>query len=363
MKIGMIGLGKMGGNMVLRLLQGGQEVIGFDRSEDALKNIEAQGARAARSMDDFIAALGDPGGRAVWVMVPAGQITQSVIDDLADRLAPGDIIIDGGNSNFHDTQRRGEELAKRGLHFVDVGTSGGIWGLKEGYAMMVGGPEEAVERLRPVLEVLAPAKDRGWGRMGPSGSGHYVKMVHNGIEYGMMQAYAEGFELMKAHRDFNLDMAQIAELWRHGSVVRSWLLDLTAEALKNSADFNALSDYVADSGEGRWTIIDSIELGVPTPVITLATQMRFRSQQEVSYQGQMLSAMRRAFGGHAVKTLEATKEEGLVPEVQAGDHPKVAAPENIPTAAAQGSATGQSADQQLGETGQNRVTGDQQGNG
>ncbi|RJF71481.1 decarboxylating 6-phosphogluconate dehydrogenase [Deinococcus cavernae] len=363
MKIGMIGLGKMGGNMVLRLLGGGQEVIGFDRSEDALQNIEAQGAKAARSMDEFIAALGEPGARAVWVMVPAGQITQSVIDDLANRLAPGDIIIDGGNSNFHDTQRRGEALAQRGLHFVDVGTSGGIWGLKEGYAMMIGGPQEAVERLRPIFEVLAPAPDRGWGRMGPSGSGHYVKMVHNGIEYGMMQAYAEGFELMKAHQDFNLDMAQIAELWRHGSVVRSWLLDLTAEALKNSADFNALSDYVADSGEGRWTIIDSIELGVPTPVITLATQMRFRSQQDVSYQGQMLSAMRRAFGGHAVKTLEATKQEGLVPEVQAGDHPKVAAPENIPVAAAQASTSGQSAEQQLGETGQNRVTGDQQGNG
>ncbi|WP_339097316.1 phosphogluconate dehydrogenase (NAD(+)-dependent, decarboxylating) [Deinococcus sp. VB343] len=362
MKIGMIGLGKMGGNMVLRLLQGGQQVVGYDRSEEALANIESHGATATRDMDAFIAALGEAGQRAVWVMVPAGEITQSVIDDLAGRLAPGDIIIDGGNSNFHDTQRRGEALAARGLHFVDVGTSGGVWGLKEGYAMMIGGPEEAIERLRPVFETLAPAPDRGWGRMGPSGSGHYVKMVHNGIEYGMMQAYAEGFELMKAHKDFNLDMAQIAELWRHGSVVRSWLLDLTAEALKNSADFDALSDYVADSGEGRWTIIDSIELGVPTPVITLATQMRFRSQQEVSYQGQMLSAMRRAFGGHAVKTLESPKQEGLVPEVQAGDHPKVAAPENIP-AATTAQDTGTGAEQQLGETGQNRVTGDQQGNG
>ncbi|WP_412028817.1 phosphogluconate dehydrogenase (NAD(+)-dependent, decarboxylating) [Deinococcus yunweiensis] len=351
MKIGMIGLGKMGGNMVLRLQQGGHQVVGFDRSEDALKNIEAHGAQGARNMDDFIAALGAPGHRAVWVMVPAGKITQSVIDDLAARLAPGDIIIDGGNSNFHDTQRRGEELAARGLHFVDVGTSGGVWGLAEGYAMMIGGPEEAVERLRPVFETLAPAADRGWGRMGPSGSGHYVKMVHNGIEYGMMQSYAEGFELMKAHRDFDLDMAQIAELWRHGSVVRSWLLDLTAEALKNSADFDALSDYVADSGEGRWTIIDSIELGVPTPVITLATQMRFRSQQEVSYAGQMLSAMRRAFGGHAVKTLESPKQEGLVPEVRAGDHPSVAAPENIPVAASGG--TGTQAEQ-LGETGKQR---------
>ncbi|MDP9763417.1 phosphogluconate dehydrogenase (NAD(+)-dependent, decarboxylating) [Deinococcus enclensis] len=358
MRIGMVGLGKMGGNMVLRLLGGGQEVVGYDRSEDALQNIAAQGAVAVRSVEDLIASLGEPGTRAVWVMVPAGPITQAVIDDLASRLAPGDIIIDGGNSNYKDTQRRAQELAARGLHFVDVGTSGGVWGLKEGYAMMIGGAPEAVERLRPVFEALAPAPDRGWGRMGPSGSGHYVKMVHNGIEYGMMQAYAEGFELMKAHHDFNLDMAQIAELWRHGSVVRSWLLDLTAEALKNSADFNALSDYVADSGEGRWTIIDSVELGVPTPVITLATQMRFRSQQEVSYAGQMLSAMRRAFGGHAVKTLEATKQEGLVPGVQAGESPKAAAPENIPAAAAATPDRGASAAQELGETGQQRVKGD-----
>ncbi len=358
MRIGMVGLGKMGGNMVLRLLGGGQEVVGYDRSEDALQNIAAQGAVAVRSVEDLIASLGEPGTRAVWVMVPAGPITQAVIDDLASRLAPGDIIIDGGNSNYKDTQRRAQELAARGLHFVDVGTSGGVWGLKEGYAMMIGGAPEAVERLRPVFEALAPAPDRGWGRMGPSGSGHYVKMVHNGIEYGMMQAYAEGFELMMAHKDFNLDMAQIAELWRHGSVVRSWLLDLTAEALKNSADFNALSDYVADSGEGRWTIIDSVELGVPTPVITLATQMRFRSQQEVSYAGQMLSAMRRAFGGHAVKTLEATKQEGLVPAVQAGESPKAAAPENIPAAAAAIPDRGASAAQELGETGQQRVKGD-----
>ncbi|MFC4637418.1 phosphogluconate dehydrogenase (NAD(+)-dependent, decarboxylating) [Deinococcus hohokamensis] len=359
MKLGMIGLGKMGGNMVLRLLQGGHQVVGHDRSEAALQNIRDHGAQGTSDMDEFIAALGEPGTRAVWVMVPAGQITQSVIDDLAGRLSPGDIIIDGGNSNFKDTQRRAEELAHEGLHFVDVGTSGGIWGLKEGYAMMIGGPEEAVERLRPIFETLAPAADRGWGRMGPSGSGHYVKMVHNGIEYGMMQAYAEGFELMKAHQTFNLDMAQIAELWRHGSVVRSWLLDLTAEALQNSADFEQLSDYVADSGEGRWTIIDSIELGVPTPVITLATQMRFRSQQEVSYAGQMLSAMRRAFGGHAVKTLEAGKQEGLVPEVQAGEHPKAAAPENIPAVAAQAGASDHSAAEQLGETGQQRVKGEE----
>ncbi|EYB67841.1 6-phosphogluconate dehydrogenase [Deinococcus phoenicis] len=358
MKMGMIGLGKMGGNMVLRLTQGGQQIVGYDRNPDNVALVESQGAGGARTMDELIAKLGEPGQRAVWVMVPAGAITQSVIDDLAARLAPGDIIIDGGNSNFKDTMRRAEALAQKGLHFVDVGTSGGVWGLTEGYAMMIGGPEEAVERLRPIFEVLAPGPDEGWGRMGPAGSGHYVKMVHNGIEYGMMEAYAEGFELLHAKQEFGLDMAQIAELWRHGSVIRSWLLDLTAEALKNAADFSQLSDYVADSGEGRWTVIDSIELGVPTPVITLSTQMRFRSQQEVSYAGQMLSAMRRAFGGHAVKTLETNRQEGVVPEVQPGEHPKAAAPENIPTQAARPDTGSQKQAEQLGETGQQPVTGD-----
>ncbi|BDP42441.1 6-phosphogluconate dehydrogenase [Deinococcus aetherius] len=358
MKIGMIGLGKMGGNMVLRLTRGGQQVVGYDRNEENVALVEQGGAQGARTMEELIAALGELGGRAVWVMVPAGAITQSVIDDLAGRLAPGDIIIDGGNSNFKDTMRRGEELEKRGIHFVDVGTSGGVWGLTEGYAMMVGGPQEAVERLRPVLEVLAPAPDRGWGRMGPTGSGHYVKMVHNGIEYGMMQAYAEGFELLHAKGEFGLDMGQIAELWRHGSVIRSWLLDLTAEALKNQTDFSQLSDYVADSGEGRWTVIDSVELGVPTPVITLSTQMRFRSQQEVSYAGQMLSAMRRAFGGHAVKLLEQTRQESVVPEVQPGEHPTAAAPQNIPVETAQTATDSAGEARQLGETGQQRVTGD-----
>lgn len=304
MQLGMIGLGKMGGNMVLRLLAGGHQVVGFDQNQEALEHIQQHGAAAAQSMDELINMLGQAGERVVWMMVPAGEITQSVLEDLLERLAPGDIIIDGGNSNFNQTKQRAQQVSAQGIHFVDVGTSGGVWGLKEGYAMMIGGPEEAVKRLTPIFETLAPAPDRGWGHMGPSGSGHYVKMVHNGIEYGMMQAYAEGFELMEAKKEFDLDLGQIAELWRHGSVVRSWLLDLTADALNNAGDLNQLSDYVSDSGEGRWTIIDSVEEGVPTPVITLATQMRFRSQQEVSYAGQMLSAMRRAFGGHAVKTLE-----------------------------------------------------------
>ncbi|GAA5534576.1 phosphogluconate dehydrogenase (NAD(+)-dependent, decarboxylating) [Deinococcus aluminii] len=358
MKMGMIGLGKMGGNMVLRLTRGGQQIVGYDRNPDNVALIESQGAEGARTMDELIAKLGEPGQRAVWVMVPSGLVTQSVIDDLATRLAPGDIIIDGGNSNYKDTMRRAEALAKIGIHLVDVGTSGGVWGLTEGYAMMIGGPKEAVERLRPIFEALAPTPKDGWGRVGPSGSGHYVKMVHNGIEYGLMEAYAEGFELMRHKTEFNLNIAQIAELWRHGSVVRSWLLDLTAEALKNEADFSQLSDYVADSGEGRWTVIDSIEQGVPTPVITLATQVRFRSQQEVSYAGQMLSAMRRAFGGHAVKTLESTRQEGVVPEVQPGEHPVAAAPQNIPTQAARPDTGSRKQAEELGEVGQHRVTGD-----
>ncbi|MCY1702810.1 phosphogluconate dehydrogenase (NAD(+)-dependent, decarboxylating) [Deinococcus sp. SL84] len=332
--MGMIGLGKMGGNMVRRLLLGGHRIVGLDRDAGVVADLAAQGMEGADSTADLLARLGEPGTRAVWMMVPAGPVTQSVLEDLASQMAPGDIIIDGGNSNFKDTMRRAEELRARGIHYVDVGTSGGVWGLQEGYAMMVGGDEAAVERLRPLLETLAPAADRGWGRMGPSGSGHYVKMVHNGIEYGMMQAYAEGFELMKAKTEFALDMAQIAELWRHGSVIRSWLLDLTAEALQSDTELSGVSDYVADSGEGRWTIIDSIEQGVPTPVITLATQMRFRSQQELSYAGQMLSVMRRAFGGHAIKTVEAHREEGLIPDINPADT---------------------SAAEQLGETGQQRV--------
>lgn len=332
--MGLIGLGKMGGNMVRRLLGGGHRIVGFDRDAGVVAELAEAGMESAGDLSEMLTLLGEPGTRAVWMMVPAGPITQSVLDELAAGMSAGDIIIDGGNSNYKDTMHRAEELRAKGIHYVDVGTSGGVWGLQEGYAMMVGGDVEAVERLRPLLETLAPAADRGWGRMGPSGSGHYVKMVHNGIEYGMMQAYAEGFELMRAKDDFGLDMAQIAELWRHGSVIRSWLLDLTAEALQNDTALEGVSDYVADSGEGRWTIIDSIEEGVPTPVITLATQMRFRSQQELSYAGQMLSVMRRAFGGHAIKTVEAHREEGLIPDIN---------PANT------------SAAEQLGETGQQRV--------
>lgn len=351
MKIGMIGLGKMGGNMVARLIQGGQQVVGYDLNEANVVAVEAGGAQGARTIEELIAKLrGDTTGPiAVWVMVPSGNATEQTVMNLADHMQSGDIIIDGGNSNYKDSQRRAKTLEERGIHFVDVGTSGGVWGLKEGYAMMIGGNEAAISSLTPIFEALAPTPTTGWGRMGPAGSGHYVKMVHNGIEYGMMQAYAEGFELMHAKKDMNLDMAQIAELWRHGSVIRSWLLDLTADALKADAQFSDLSDYVADSGEGRWTVIDALDEGVPAPVITLSVQMRLRSQQKLSYAGQMLSAMRRAFGGHAVKKVEEFSKEVVVPEAHS---PEAAHISNLP-AAVEAHAT--DAERQLGETGQKPV--------
>ncbi|WP_424951980.1 phosphogluconate dehydrogenase (NAD(+)-dependent, decarboxylating) [Deinococcus sp.] len=350
MRIGMIGLGKMGGNMVTRLLQGGHEVVGYDLFAANVQAAADNGAIPAHTLDELFTQLPSP--RAIWVMVPSGKATEDTIMALAARMNPGDTIIDGGNSNYKDSQRRAGVLEGMKLHFVDVGTSGGIWGLKEGYAMMVGGPEAAVTALRPIFETLAPTPDTGWGRMGPSGSGHYVKMVHNGIEYGMMQAYAEGFEMLHAKKDFGLDVANIAELWRHGSVVRSWLLDLTAEAMKEDTDFHNLSDYVADSGEGRWTVLDSLELGIPTPVITLSVQMRLRSQQEVSYAGQMLSAMRRAFGGHAVKKIDETAKTTTVQEVQPGSAPEAALNTDAPAIPAHEEA------RQLGETGKERVKGD-----
>ncbi|MBB6099193.1 6-phosphogluconate dehydrogenase [Deinobacterium chartae] len=322
MRIGMVGLGKMGGNMVARLQRGGHEVVAYDLKPDNIELAKQAGAIGAESLEDLVAQLTAP--RAVWVMVPAGAPTETTVQRLADLLSAGDIVIDGGNSKYTDSSRRGTELAARGIHFLDVGTSGGVWGLSEGYAMMIGGDEGAVETLRPIFEALAPAPDRGWGRVGPSGAGHYVKMVHNGIEYGMMQAYAEGFELMHAKPGFDLNVAQIAEMWRHGSVVRSWLLDLTAEALRSDADLTALDDYVADSGEGRWTVEDSIQQGIPAPVITLSVQMRLRSQQESSYAGRMLSAMRNAFGGHAVRLKDAAADQsdplGVKPETRTVEH-------------------------------------------
>jgi 6-phosphogluconate dehydrogenase len=299
MEIAMIGLGKMGGNMTTRLLGKGHHVVAFDLKEEAVRAAEAGGATGARTLDEVVRKLAAP--RAVWVMVPAGKPTDDTIAALAGRLSPGDIVIDGGNSNYKDTMRRAAELKGKRLHFVDVGTSGGVWGLSEGYSMMVGGEEEAVKRLAPILEALAPASDKGWGRVGPSGAGHFVKMVHNGIEYGLMQAYAEGFELMQRKAGFGLDLVRIAEIWRHGSVVRSWLLDLTADALAKNPGLVGIAAYVPDSGEGRWMAIEAIETGVSIPVITMALQNRFRSREEAPFADKLLAAMRNQFGGHAVK--------------------------------------------------------------
>ncbi len=305
MDIAMVGLGKMGANMTTRLLRGGHRVVAFDLNEAPIQAAEAQGAVGARTLEALVEALQMT--RVIWVMVPAGNPTEQTIDALANLLSPGDIIIDGGNSNYRDTMRRGEALKQRSLHFVDVGTSGGVWGLAEGYSMMVGGDGEAVEHLRPILETLAPAADQGWGHVGPGGAGHFAKMVHNGIEYGLMQAYAEGFEIMRAKADFDLDLHQIAEIWRFGSVVRSWLLDLTANALAENPDMTDIAGYVTDSGEGRWTVFESIDLDVPAPVITLSLLARFISRQDESYAAKLLAAMRNQFGGHAVKHQEGDR--------------------------------------------------------
>lgn len=298
MELGMIGLGKMGGNMASRLLRAGHRLVVYNRSPEPVQAAEAEGAIGATSVEDVVTKLQAP--RAVWLMLPAGDITEQVIDQLAGLLAVGDVLIDGGNSNYKDTMRRAASLADKGIYFVDSGTSGGIWGLSEGYSLMVGGRPEAIAHIRPALETLAPAADRGWAHVGPSGSGHFVKMIHNGIEYGMMQAYAEGFEILRAKQEFNLDLHQIAELWRYGSVVRSWLLDLTAAALAEDPELSDLRGWVADSGEGRWTVFEAIDQDVPAPVITLALQMRFVSRQDDSYAAKLLAAMRNQFGGHAV---------------------------------------------------------------
>ena len=299
MEIGMIGLGRMGGNMVKRLLQGGHRVVAHARGAEAVQAAVQEGAAGASSVPELVDKLSAP--KAVWAMVPSGEATETTINALADLLSPGDVVLDGGNSNYKDSMRRAATLKERDLHFMDVGTSGGVWGLAEGYSLMIGGEVEAFRRLEPVFQTLAPGPDRGYGHVGPAGAGHFVKMVHNGIEYGMMQAFAEGFELMEAKSEFNLDLAQIAENWRYGSVVRSWLLDLTAAALREEGDLASLAAYVEDSGEGRWTVQESVELGVPLPVIALALQARFRSRQDNPFGLRLLAAMRNQFGGHAVK--------------------------------------------------------------
>jgi 6-phosphogluconate dehydrogenase len=302
MQLGMIGLGKMGLNMTKRLIDGGHTLVVTDLNPDAVAAAVTDGAQGVADAAGLVAALDAP--RAVWVMVPAGAATEATVEALAALLSPGDTIIDGGNSNYKDTLRRAESLAARGLHFVDVGTSGGIWGLTEGYSLMVGGDTEAVERLRPIFETLAPSATTGWGHVGKSGTGHFTKMIHNGIEYGMMQAFAEGFEILHARRDFDLDLHQIAEIWRTGSVVRSWLLDLTANALADDQHLSSIAGYVPDSGEGRWTVAEAIDLDVPAPIITLSLMQRFASRQDESYAAKLLAALRNQFGGHAVKKAE-----------------------------------------------------------
>lgn len=300
MQLAMVGLGKMGGNMVRRLRRGGIEVVGYDRSPDAVASLAAEeGMVAASSVADAVTKLRSP--RVVWLMLPSGEPTENQIRELAPLLAQGDIVIDGGNSNYKDSQRRGAWLAEQGIGFMDAGTSGGIWGLENGYCLMVGATPEVAKIMEPVLKVLAPAPDRGWAHVGPIGSGHFTKMIHNGIEYGMMQAMAEGLELLRGKQEFSLDLAQITELWRHSSVVRSWLLDLTAQALQDDQTLDQVAPYVADSGEGRWTAVEAVEQGVAAPVLTLALQMRFASQNETGYGYRLLSMMRNAFGGHAVK--------------------------------------------------------------
>ena len=299
MELGMIGLGKMGANMAQRLVRGGHRVVGFDPKPGAREAIEQFGAGSADSLQAMVAKLAAP--RVVWMMVPAGDITGSTVDALLALLAPGDAIIDGGNSNYKNTLDRAKAVAEKGLHYVDSGTSGGVWGLEQGYSMMVGGELEVVERLRPIFETLAPGKDQGWGRVGPPGAGHFTKMVHNGIEYGLMQAYAEGFSILEHKQEFGLDLRQVAEIWRYGSVVRSWLLDLTADALGKNPKMDGIAPFVADSGEGRWTVAEAIDLNVPAPVITQSLIERLRSRDEDSFTDRLLAAMRNEFGGHAVK--------------------------------------------------------------
>ena len=288
--------------MTQRLLRGGHRVVAYDPDKAVREAALGSGATGTESIEELVSLLSSP--RAVWVMVPAGEITESTVVTLSELLSDGDTVIDGGNSNYKDTMRRASVLKSEGISLLDAGTSGGIWGLTEGYSLMVGGDEDAYSRMEPIFRTLAPDDDIGYGHVGPAGAGHFVKMVHNGIEYGMMQALAEGFELMKAKPEMGLDLAQIAHIWRYGSVVRSWLLDLTAAALQEDQKLDGIQAYVEDSGEGRWTVEESIALAVPTPVITAALQARFRSRQDSPFGAKLLAAMRNQFGGHSVKSVE-----------------------------------------------------------
>ncbi len=297
MRLGFVGLGKMGMNMVQRLLRDGHEIVGYARTPESVRKAEEKGAEGASSLEDMIGKLDRH--RVIWIMVPAGKPTEETIEKLSGLLEEGDIIIDGGNSNYRDSMRRAAELGNRGIQFLDAGTSGGLWGLTEGYCLMVGGPEDVFRSVEPVFESLAP--DEGYMLVGPNGAGHFVKMVHNGIEYAMLQGYAEGFEIIHARKDFALDLQKISRLWNRGSVIRSWLLELAEKAFKEDPSLDSIRGYVEDSGEGRWTVAEAIDQDVPAPVITLSLLERFRSRQEESFSAKVIAALRNEFGGHAVK--------------------------------------------------------------
>jgi len=301
MELGIIGLGRMGANIARRLARNGHTVVVYNRTIEKAYALakEEHNITAVATLEEMAKKLSQP--RAVWVMVPSGDATQKMIDDLLSVLSKGDLIIDGGNSHYTDSLRTAEKLKSKGLDFIDAGTSGGTWGLADGYSLMIGGEDGPVERMRPVFACLAPAPDKGWGHVGPAGSGHYVKMVHNGIEYGMMESYAEGFEILRAKKEFDLDLHQVSEIWRYGSVVKSWLLDLIADLLSKDPDLYDIKGWVADSGEGRWTAVEAINENVPSPIITLSLMQRFASRQTENYEAKLLAALRNEFGGHEVK--------------------------------------------------------------
>ena len=297
MKLGMVGLGRMGGNMVERLLEGGHDVVAYARSAESVQEAVRRGATGAPSLQELVAKLEGP--RVVWLMIPVGRPVEETVGELRGRLAPGDIVVDGGNSRFSDSERRARELAESGIAFLDSGTSGGVWGLKEGYCLMIGGAADAFRRVEPVFKTLAPPD--GYAHVGPAGSGHYVKMIHNAIEYGMLQAYGEGFEMLQAS-GYDLDLSRIAELWTHGAVVRSWLLDLLVLALRGDPKLASIRGYVDDSGMGRWTLQEAVARGVPTPAFADSLFARFASRQDESFSAKVIAALRNQFGGHAVKT-------------------------------------------------------------
>ncbi len=299
MELGLIGLGRMGGNMAQRLLRGGHRIVAYDTDPKAVQTLTAEGAEGAASLQDLVGKLKQP--RAVWMMLPQGEITESTVHSLVPMLDRGDLVLDGGNANYRDTLRRVPAFQAAGIGFMDVGTSGGIWGLEDGYSLMVGGDLEHFKRLEPIFQTLAPAADRGYGRVGPNGAGHFTKMVHNGVEYALMQAYAEGFELLASKEEFGLDLADIGRIWSHGSVVSSWLLERCVMALRDDPRVRDVKGYVEDTGEGRWTVKEMVDMGIPAPVITLSLYERFRSRTPDSLSYRLLAKLRKIFGGHAVK--------------------------------------------------------------